>query len=129
MGKFSVQVKNGWLDGLTSVTLYAALFVGDPAGAGVEISGGDYARKSIVTGYWSGASNGFKHNATAVTFPRANGVWSAANITHFALFDAATAGNLKASDDLPVAQQQPIVDGNTVEFAAGDIDLSISDPA
>jgi hypothetical protein len=129
MGEFSVQVKNGWLDGLTAATLYAALFVGDPAGAGVEISGGDYARKAIVTGDWSVASNAFKHNVNPATFPRANGVWSAANITHFALFDALTGGNRKSSDELPVEQRQPIVDGNTVEFAAGDIDLSISDPA
>jgi len=129
MGKFATTVKNGWLDDVTSVTLYLALFVGDPAGAGVEISGGDYARKSVAAADWSVASSALVHNTNAITFPQATGVWSASNITHFALFDAATAGNLMASDDLPAAQQQPIVDGNTVEFAAGDLDLTISDPA
>jgi hypothetical protein len=129
MGDFTPEVKNGWLDGFTSVTLYLALFVGDPAGAGVEISGANYARLPVVAGDWSVASNGFKHNANAVTFPKATGIQSSDDITHWALFDALAAGNLKNSDDLPVAQQQPIVENNTVEFGIGDIDLSISNAA
>ena len=129
MGGYAVEVKNGWLDSLTSTTLYMALFVGDPAAAGVEISGGDYARKSVATADWSVASNAFKHNVNPVTFPQSTGVWSADDVTHWALFNAPAAGNIKAHDDLPVNQQQPIMENNTIEFAAGDLDLSISDPA
>lgn len=127
MGEYATDVKNGWLDDFTSVTLYLALFVGDPAGAGVEISGANYARKAVVTGDWSVASNGFKSNINPVTFPKATGIQSGDDVTHWALFDDLSAGNLKNSDDLPVEQQQPIVENNTVEFSAGDLDLSISD--
>jgi hypothetical protein len=128
MGKYNETVKNGWLDDVTSSILYLALYVGDPEGAGTEISGGDYARKSVATTDWAAAASSAIANVNAVTFPAATGVWSAADITYWALFDAATDGNLIASDDLAAGQQQPVVDGNIVEFPIGDIDLTITDP-
>lgn len=126
MGTFSVSVRNGWLDDVTNSTMYLALFVGDPEGAGVEISGGNYARKSVATTDWNAASSGSLTNSNDITFAQATDVWSASDITYWALFNAATDGNLQASDDLPANQQQPIVSGNTVEFSAGDITLSIT---
>ena len=124
MGTFAVAVRNGWLDDVTSATMYLALFVGDPEDSGVEISGGNYARKSVAATDWNAASAGSLTNANDITFPQATDVWSASDVTYWALYDAATAGNLKAKDDLPAEQQQPIVSGNTVEFSAGSITLS-----
>ena len=129
MGAFATSVKNGWLDDVTNSTLYLALFVGDPSGAGVEISGGNYARKSVAATDWAAAASGTLSNSNAITFTQATDVWSASNVTYWALYDASTGGNLKAWDDLPANQQQPIVSGNTVEFSVGDIVLTISDPS
>lgn len=128
MGKFAESVRNGWLDTTTGSTMYLALFVGDPAGAGTEISGANYARKSVAAADWNAASGGSLTNANTITFPQATGVWSASNVTHWALYDSVSAGNLIASDDLDAGQQQPIVENNTVEFPAGQITLSVSDP-
>ena len=128
MGKFAVAVKNGWLDDVTNSILYMALFVGDPSSGGVEVSGANYARVAVPTASWGAASASSCANSAAITFPQATGVQSASNVTYFALYDAATSGNLKFQDDLPVAQQQPIVENNTVEFAVGAVVISISDP-
>jgi len=129
MGKFTTAVKNGWLDDVTSATLYMALFVGDPSSGGTEISGANYARLSVPATSWGAASSASCSNSAAITFPQATGVWSASNVTYFALYTAVTGGDLKFQDDLPVAQQQPIVENNTVEFAIGSIVLTVSDPS
>ena len=127
MGKFAVAVKNGWLDDVTDATLYLGMFVGDPSGAGVEISGANYARVSVPATSWGTADAGAVSNTTAITFPKATGIQSSSNVTYFGLYTAATGGDLKFWDDLPAGQQQPIVENNTVSFAAGDIDLTITD--
>jgi len=127
MGKFAVAVKNGWLDDVTSAELFMALFVGDPTDSGTEISGSNYARVSVPAASWGAASAGAVSNTTAITFPKATGVQSASDVTYFALYTASTGGTLKFYDDLPEAQQQPIVENNTVSFAIGDIDLTVTD--
>ena len=127
MGKFAVAVKNGWLDDVTSTTLYMSLFVGDPTDSGVEISGANYARVEVPATSWGTADAGAVSNTTAITFPKATGIQSSSDVTYFGLYTAATGGDLKFWDDLPTAQQQPIVENNTVSFAVGDIDLTITD--
>ena len=127
MGKFAVAVKNGWLDGVTSTTLYLGMFVGDPSGAGVEISGANYARVEVPATSWGTADAGAVSNTTAITFPKATGIQSSSDVTYFGLYTAATGGDLKFWDDLSAEQQQPIVENNTVSFAVGDIDLTITD--
>jgi len=127
MGKFAVAVKNGWLDDVTSTTLYMSLFVGDPTDSGVEISGANYARVEVPATSWGTADAGAVSNTAAVTFPKSTGVQSADDVTYFALYTASTGGDLKFYDDLPAAQQQPVVENNTVSFAIGDIDLTVSD--
>ena len=127
MGKFAVAVKNGWLDDVTSTTLYLGMFVGDPSGAGVEISGANYARVEVPATSWGTADAGAVSNTTAITFPKATGIQSSSDVTYFGLYTAATGGDLKFWDDLSEAQQQPIVENNTVSFAIGDIDLTITD--
>jgi len=127
MGKFAVAVKNGWLDDVTSTTLYLGMFVGDPSGAGVEISGANYARVEVPATSWGTADAGAVSNTTAITFPKATGIQSSSDVTYFGLYTAATGGDLKFWDDLSAEQQQPIVENNTVSFAVGDIDLTITD--
>jgi len=128
MGVFVDSVKNDWLDDFTSSTTYVALFVGDPSDGGTELSSSNYARKSVAAADWNAASSGSLTNANAITFVQATGEWSASDITYWALYDAASDGNLLAYDELAAGQQQPIAANNTVEFAAGDITLEITDP-
>jgi hypothetical protein len=85
--------------------LYVALFTAAPsdAGGGTEVAGGGYARVNLpptdanwtatqggTTGVSSG-TGGATSNAVVVTFPVPTSDWGTA--THFALFDAAAAGN------------------------------------
>ena len=88
-------------------TLHVALFTAAPsdAGGGTEVAGGSYARVGITRALasWSGtqgdsttvASSGTggvtKNNAT-ITFPAPTADWG--TVTHFAIFDAASGGNL-----------------------------------
>lgn len=76
--------------------LYFALFTAGPtdSGGGTEVSGTNYARVNLTnnTTNFPTATTGLKQNATAVTFPTAGGSWG--TITHWGIFDAASAGNL-----------------------------------
>lgn len=87
-------------------TLYFALFTAAPtdAGGGTEVSGGSYARAAVTTsltafngthGNTTGASSGTGGNTTnavAITFQTPTANWG--TITHWAVFDAATGGNM-----------------------------------
>ena len=82
-------------------TLYMALFTSAPnaGGGGVEcvIATNSYARASITTvdASWTAVLGGPITNAVAITFPAPTGAWgSGSPITHWALFDATTAGNM-----------------------------------
>lgn len=88
-------------------TLYIALFTSTPSdtGGGTEVSGGSYARVGLACSLtnWAGtqsagstvASNGTggtTSNNVAITFPTPTAAWG--SITHFAIFDALSAGNM-----------------------------------
>jgi hypothetical protein len=88
--------ENRLLDYETSTVLWAGLSTADPlddASGLAEPSGNAYARVEVPSSYWNAASGGSLTNATAISFPRATGSWG--TLTHFALFDAATSGNMK----------------------------------
>jgi hypothetical protein len=73
-------------------TVYLALFTANPGEAGDqtnEVSAGEYARQSITFG---AAADGICLNTLDVTFPVAASDWG--TITHLAILDAATAGNM-----------------------------------
>ena len=77
--------------------VYAALFTSDPAedASGTEVSGGAYARVSVsvADAQWSAISAGRSGNVNAITFPSPSGAnWG--TVTHCALFDASTSGNM-----------------------------------
>lgn len=115
---------------------YATLWIGlsstTPVEAGTgatEPSTGAYARVSTVAADWgpaSGTAPAVKSNTAVKTFPTATADWvAAANLTHFGLWDAATAGNLKWFGALTTAK--PVLNGDTASFAAGALVLKLGD--
>lgn len=129
MGSFTDYTENKLLDhvvGKTSFTMpsvWVALFTAAPsdAGGGTEVSGGSYARKSTAGADWAAASSGATSNANAITFVTPSGSWG--TVTHFALMDASTAGNMLAWSALTTPQA--VGTGNTVSFAVGDLDITL----
>ena len=130
MGGFSDYWENKILDHIfgkgsyTPPTIYVGLSTADPTddGSGLaEPSGNGYARTQTSASDWNAASNGSLDNAGDVTFAQATGSWG--TITHFALFDAATAGNILAHGVL--SQSKAIGNSDTARFQAGDLDISL----
>jgi hypothetical protein len=117
---------NAWLRGGTlPVPTHIGLLTSDPGEAGSvagEPSGGSYARVAIGTGstFWSAASGGTCGNAATVEFPAATGSWG--TITHFALFDALSGGNMILSDALSASKD--IASGDVARFAAGALNVN-----
>lgn len=79
-------------------TVYVGLYTSNPdeGGTGDEVltAGTGYARVSVANtdDNWPDASSGVKVNATKIQFPLVVSSWG--DISHFGIFDAATAGNL-----------------------------------
>jgi hypothetical protein len=88
-------------------TLYAALLTAAPSdsGGGTEVTGGSYARVAVASALanWAGTQSaasttassgtgGQTSNNGSVTFPSPTANWGV--VTHFALYDALTGGNL-----------------------------------
>jgi len=130
MGSFSDHWENEILDHLfgkgsyTPPTIYVGLSTADPGddATGVsEPSGNGYARVATAAADWNAASGGALDNANAIEFAEATGSWG--TVTHFTLFDAATSGNMLAHGSL--TQSKTITSGDTAQFSAGDLDVSL----
>ncbi len=130
MGGFSDYWENKILDHIfgkgsyTPPTIYVGLSTADPTddGSGLaEPSGNGYARTQTSASDWNAASNGSLDNVSDITFAQATGSWG--TITHFALFNAATAGNMLAHGVL--SQSKTIGNSDTARFQAGDLDISL----
>jgi len=130
MGGFADYWENKILDHIfgkgsyTPPTIYVGLSTADPTddGAGLdEPSGNAYARVQTSVSDWNAAANGSLDNAGNITFAQATGNWG--TITHFALFDAPTAGNMLAHGAL--SQSKSISELDTARFEAGDLDISL----
>ena len=78
--------------------LGVALFTAAPsdAGGGTEVRGGNYSRVDVppLDANWDATdgSNGLTANTSVITFPVPSANWG--TITHFAIFDNTTAGNM-----------------------------------
>lgn len=85
----------------TMPTVYLGLFTAAPSdtGGGTEVSGNAYARQAAP---FAAASGGSAGNSGTITFPTATGSWG--TITHWALFDAASAGNMLVYGALTTAR-------------------------
>lgn len=116
-------------------TVYVGLLTAAPSdtGGGTEVSGGSYARVAVTSGTaaWNntqgnttGASTGTDgtvENAATITFPTPSAGWG--TVTHFAVYDAASAGNLLFYAALTTSKT--INSGDAVSFAAGALSLQI----
>jgi hypothetical protein len=130
MGGFSDYWENKILDHIfgkgsyTPPTIYVGLSTTDPtddASGLAEPSGNGYTRVQTSASDWNAASNGSLDNSSNITFTQATGNWG--TITHFALFDAATAGNMLAHGAL--SQSKSIGESDTAKFEAGDLQISL----
>lgn len=113
--------------GLNATNLWIGLFTTTPAdaGGGTEVTGGSYARKSVIRNATTdfGAATGTTGttaNAAVVTFATATAAWG--TVTQFGIFDASTAGNLVYWGDLTASKV--IGSGDTASFAIGALTIT-----
>ncbi len=130
MGTFADYWENEILDHIfgknsyTPPTIYLGLSTADPlddASGLVEPSGNAYTRVQTSASDWNAASAGSLDNANDISFPQATGSWG--TITHFAVFDATTSGNMLVHGAL--SQSKAIGSGDTAKFEAGDLDINL----
>jgi len=102
-------------------TVYVALFTSatNDAGGGTEVSGGSYARQAVTL---SAASGGASENSADITFPTATADWG--TITHVALMDALTGGNMLMHS--PLDASKAVNNGDTFKINAGDLDVTVA---
>lgn len=90
-----------------------------------EISGNGYARASVDSSSsdkWT-VSGGLAYNTASITFPIASGGnWG--TITHIAVYDALTGGNL-VLDDTEMIESVTINNGDTFRFLAAQIKFTL----
>ena len=121
MGVFTDAGKNVLLDTIDGSGWYAAPFDGDPAGGGTEQSSDTTEGRIILDSKMGSAASGTVSNSTAI-------LWTAtATITvdYIAIFDAASGGNLVASDDV---SSQTVNDTETLSIPIGDLDFILANP-
>jgi hypothetical protein len=102
---------------------YVALYTAAPSdsGGGTEVSGSGYSRQAVTFAAASSPA-GTTSNTGAVTFTASGG--SFGTVTHVGIFDASTSGNLLWHGSL--AASKTIGDGDSLQFAIGDLDLTIA---
>ena len=89
-------------------TLYVSLHTADPtdAASGAEVSGGSYARVAVgpSDATWSApdATGGVTKNVSDITFPAPTANWG--TVTHAAVWDASTSGNMLVSAALTTSK-------------------------
>lgn len=111
-------------------TVYVALFGADPGEAGSftnEVTGGGYARQAITFGVPSNPG-GQSLNTAAVTFPTASADYlSGANVTHFAICDAASgAGTRGVMISAALTTPKAVLNGQRATFDISAISLTVS---
>lgn len=104
-------------------TLYVGLFTADTGletnSPTAEISGNGYTRKTVTFG---AASSGSSATNATVTFDAATGTWG--TITHVAVMDASTAGNVLFWG--AVTTSKTIESGDTFQISSGNLTISLS---
>ncbi len=111
--------------GITSFTMPATVYVAlyttatTDAGGGTEVTGGSYARQACAFTFGS-AGSGAASNTAAETFPN----MPACTVTHAALLDASTSGNMLFHG--PLAASKVVPSGNDFVIAIGDVDVVLA---
>ena len=131
MSSFSDYAENlvlNWLLTTNSATRptawYVALFTAAPSdtGGGTEVSGSSYARTATGTISVSGTAT-TATNAAAIEFAAASGGnWG--TITHAAILDASTGGNMLAWAALTTSRT--INDGDVFRIPAGSLTVTLT---
>lgn len=133
MSSFGNYLENELLDHVFAnaaytapATLYLALSTADPTddGSGIaEPSGGSYARLAVTNNLtnWPAASGGSKSNGADFTFATATASWGV--ISHMAIYDAVTGGNMLAHAAL--TSSKTIDNGDTVIFETGNLTITL----
>ena len=85
--------------------------------SGTELSGSGYARQAIT---FAAASSGSAATNATVTFPTATGSWGA--VSHWAIFDAASGGNLLIHGVF--ATPKTITSGDVLRINSGDLTVT-----
>lgn len=100
-------------------TVYVALFTSNPAedASGTEVTGGSYARSATA---FDAPTNGVTQNTSIETFTN----MPASTVTHFAIFDASTAGNMLVYGALTASRT--FSSGDTAQFAVGAISVTFA---
>jgi hypothetical protein len=103
-------------------TVYVGLFTAAPGetGGGTEVAGNSYARQSCSFSV-SGTAPTLATNGSAVEFPTASGSWG--TITHIAVFDADTSGNMLAYAELSASKA--VGSGDVFRIPAGELDITL----
>lgn len=98
---------------------YVGLFTAAPgeAGGGTEVSGGSYVREAVTFT----VSGNLATNSAAIEWPTATGTWG--TITHVAVFDALTSGNMLVYASL--TSSKTIASGDVLRIPAGDLDVTL----
>lgn len=127
MAAFSNYLENALINGTLRATTYTApttvyvgLFTSDPtdAGSGTEVAGNAYARQSAT---FAAPSNGAASTNADVQFPQATGDWGV--VTHFAIFDALTTGNMMYHGALTTSKN--IETGDVFKIATGSLTVTL----
>lgn len=128
MAAFSNYLENALINGTLRATTYTApttvyvgLFTSDPtdAGSGTEVSGNAYARQAAT---FAAPSNGAASTNADVQFPQATGNWG--TVTHFAIFDALTTGNMMYHGALTTSKT--IETGDVFKIATGSLTVTLA---
>jgi len=100
-------------------SFYLGLFTSDPtdAGTGTEVSGGAYVREAATFSVTGDTAT----TTAAVEWPVATANWG--TITHVAVHDASTGGNIIASAALTASKT--INTDDVFRIPAGDLDITI----
>jgi hypothetical protein len=123
--------------GTGPATLYVALLTAAPsdAGGGTEVSGGSYARVAVTSSLtnWAGTqgagtttassgTSGTTSNNNTITFPAPTANWGV--VTHAAIYDASSGGNLVAWSALSASKT--VNNGDAApSFPAGSLTFQI----
>ena len=102
---------------------YVALYTAAPsdAGGGTELSGSGYAREAVAFAAAT-SGTGTTSNTGVVIFTADGGDWG--SVTHMGIHDASSSGNLLWHGALAAAKT--VLDGDSLEFAVGNIDLTVA---
>ena len=125
---FTENLVLNWLFTNNSATRPTAWFVGlftaapSDTGGGTEVSGNGYARVATGTISVTGTTTTATNAAVIEFAPADGGDWG--NITHAAIFDASTSGNMLAWAELTTART--INDGDVFRVPAGSLTITLT---